>query len=97
MLLPKSCSLKVNGNYCQVQPSHIVSITAQKEEYMIGVVCNDHMQEIQERLKALQVLEEVPMGNIKLERIKMVMTDCIRGGDDDFAETELIRNMASSK
>ena len=97
MLLPKSCSLKVNGNYCQVQPSHIVSITAQQGEYMIGVVCDDHRQEIQERLKALQVLEEVPMGNIKLQRIKMVMTDCIKGGDDDFTETELIRNISTSK
>lgn len=96
MLLPKSCSLKVNGNYCQVQPSHIVSITAQQEEYMVGVVCDDHRQEIQERLKALQVLE-VPMGKIKLQRIKMVMTDCINGGDDDFTETKLTRNIATSK
>lgn len=96
MLLPKSCSLKVNGNYCQVQPSHIVSITAQQEEYMVGVVCDDHRQEIQERLKALQVLE-VPMGKIKLQRIKMVMTDCIKGGDDDFTETKLTRNIATSK
>jgi hypothetical protein len=97
MLLPKSCSLKVNGIYCQDQPSHIVSITAQQEEYMIGVVCDDHRQEIQERLKALQVLEEVPIGNIKLQRIKMVMTDCIKGGDDDFTETKLTRNIATSK
>ena len=97
MLLPNSCSLKVNGNYCQIRPSHIVSITAEQGEYMIGVVCDDHRQEIQERLKGLQALEEIPMGNIRLQRIKMVMTDCIKGGDDDFTETKLTRKIANSK
>ncbi|MBV9667521.1 MAG: hypothetical protein JO327_05255 [Nitrososphaeraceae archaeon] len=97
MLLPKSCSLKVNGNYCQVRPSYIVSITAQQDEYMIGLVCDDHRQEIQKRLKALQGLEKVPMGNIRLQQIKMVMTDCVRSGNDDYTEIELIRNLATSK
>lgn len=97
MLLPKFCSLKVNGNYCQVRPSYIVSITAQQDEYMIGLVCEDHIMEIQKRLKALQVLEEVPMGNIRLQRIKMVMTDCIKSANDDYTEIELIRNLPTSK
>lgn len=97
MLIPKSCSLKVNGNYCQVRPSYIVSITAQQDEYMIGLVCDDHRMEIQKRLKVLQVSEEVPMGNIRLQRIKMVMTDCIKSGNDDYTEIELIRNLPTSK
>jgi hypothetical protein len=31
----------------------------------------------------LQVSTKLPRGNIKFEPIKVVMTDCIKGGDED--------------
>jgi hypothetical protein len=92
MLLPKSCSFKINDNGCQIPPSYVVSIKAKKEEYMIGVVCNDHMEEIEQRFKSLQLLAKLPGGNINFEPIKVVSTDCIKGGYNDYVEVELQRN-----
>jgi hypothetical protein len=84
MLLPNTCSLKMGDSGCQIPPSYIVSINTQNEEYMIGVVCKEHMREIEKRLTTLQVLTKLPRGNIKFEPIKMIMTDCIKGGDEDY-------------
>jgi hypothetical protein len=92
MLLPKSCSLKINDNGCQIPPSYVVSVNAQNEEYMIGVVCKDHMEEIEQRLKFLQMLAKLPGGKINFEPINVVSTDCIKGGYDDYVEVELQRN-----
>lgn len=66
--------------------SYIVSITSLTEEYMIGVVCNDHRDELEERLKVMQLTGNVPTGNIKIQPVKTVSTDCIRGTDEDYYE-----------
>jgi len=54
MLLPNSCSLKMGDNGCEIPPSYVVSINTQNEEYMIGVVCKEHMGEIEKRLGGAQ-------------------------------------------
>jgi hypothetical protein len=74
---------------CQLPPSYVVSINTQNGEYMIGVVCKEHMGEIEKQLKTLQVSTKLPRGNIKFEPIKVVMTDCIKGGDEDYIGFDL--------
>lgn len=80
----------MGDNGCQIPPSYVVSINTQNEEYMIGVVCKEHMGEIEKRLTILQVSTKLPRGNIKFEPIKVVMTDCIKGGVEDYIWLDLL-------
>jgi hypothetical protein len=73
--------------------SYIVSITSLTEEYMIGVVCNDHREGLEERLKVMQLTGNVPTGNIKIQPVKTVSTDCIRGTDEDYYEVSSKRGI----
>ena len=93
MLLPEHCSVRVNGQDCYMSSSYIVSITSLTEEYMIGVVCNDHREGLEERLKVMQLTGNVPTGNIKIQPVKTVSTDCIRGTDEDYYEVSSKRGI----
>jgi hypothetical protein len=88
LLLPQRCSLIVNGNTCELSPSFIVSINAKNDQYMIGVVCEDHMKQMKKRLEFMQSAGRVPNGSIQFQPIKIVSTDCIRGTDEDRMEVE---------
>jgi len=52
------------------------------EEYMIAVVCKDHRDQMEKRLKALQSLRKIPQGKAKFEEIDLIVTDCIRDSTD---------------
>jgi hypothetical protein len=60
---------------------------------MIGVVCNDHREGLEERLKVMQLTGNVPTGNIKIQPVKTVSTDCIRGTDEDYCEVSSKRGI----
>lgn len=84
MLLPEHCSLRINGDICQLPPSYIVSVNAQSGEYMIAVVCNSHIKKLENRLHVMQLEGNIPEGNIKFQPLKTVTTNCIKGMDDDY-------------
>ena len=50
---------------------------------MIAVVCQDHRDQMEMRLKAMQSARKIPQGNVKFQDIKLVVTDCIRDTDDN--------------
>jgi hypothetical protein len=75
--------------------SYIVSITSLTEEYMIAVVCNDHRDGLEERLKVMQLTGNVPTGNIKIQPVKIVSTDCIKGTDEDYYEVASKRDITN--
>jgi hypothetical protein len=83
MLLPERCSLRINGDICQLPTSYIVSINSQSGEYMIAAVCSSHMKKLENRLHVMQL-----EGNIKFQPLKMVTTNCIKGINDDYIEIE---------
>lgn len=95
MLLPQRCSLIVSGDACQHSPSFIVSINAKNDQYMIGVVCKDHKKQMEKRLESLQAIGNVPKGVIQFQPIKIVSTNCIKGTDEDYMETESKRKYNS--
>jgi hypothetical protein len=66
--------------------SYIVSIASLKEEYMIGVVCINHRDILEERVRVMQLEGNVPMGTIKIQPAKIISTDCIKGTDEDRME-----------
>ena len=83
MALPKTCSFRANDDDCPLPPSYIVSVGDYSEEYMIAVVCQDHRDQMEMRLKAMQSARKIPQGNVKFHDIKLVVTDCIRDTDDN--------------
>ena len=95
MLLPQRCSLIVSGDACQHSPSFIVSINAKNDQYMIGVVCKDHMKQMEKRLESLQAIGNVPKGVIQFQPINIVSTNCIKGTDEDYMEIESKRKYNS--
>ena len=95
-MLPQRCSSVVDGNACRISPSFIVSIDAKNGQYMVGLVCKDHMKQMEKRLEALQAVGKIPKGIVHFQHLKIVSTKCIRGTDEDYAEIELQRKGINS-
>ena len=97
MVLPKTCSVRVGGETCQLAPSYIVSVSSLDGEYMLAVVCNDHKSTLKARLLAMQQAEKIPYGKIRFQPIKTVVTECITGITDDYTELNENVRMQSEK
>lgn len=97
MLLPEHCSIKICGQKCQLAPSYVVSVISHDSEYMLAVVCEDHKSTMEERLIMMQEANRIPPGKIKFEQVKAVVTDCIVGTEDDYAELDLKRGAQSDR
>ena len=88
VLLPKRCSLIINGDACDRSPSFIISVNDQNDHYMIGVVCEEHMKQMEKQVELMQKIGKVPEGSIQFQPLKTISTNCIRGSDEDYMEVE---------
>jgi hypothetical protein len=71
------CSIMINGKVCSLPPSRIVSILLEKEEYMVGLVCNEHIMLMKTKALSMQKSGKINRGKIRFQKVKPVMTDCI--------------------
>lgn len=46
---------------------------------MVGVACSEHRNDVIKRVMQHQNKGEIPNGIIKLQDIKIVTTDCVKG------------------
>ena len=76
-MIPEGCSISIKGRACTLPPSRIVSIISGDEEYMIGLVCSDHVLLMKTKALSMQNSGKLGMGKIKFQKIKPVMTDCV--------------------
>jgi hypothetical protein len=76
-MVPERCSITTKGRICTLPPSHIVSILSENEEYMIGLVCSDHILLMKSKMASMQKSGKIDNGRIKFQKIKPVMTDCL--------------------
>jgi len=76
-MVPERCSIMVSGKVCIQPPSHIVSVLFEKEEYMIGLVCNDHILLMKRKAISMQKSGKINKGKIRFQKIKPVVTDCV--------------------
>lgn len=98
MLLPAHCSVKVDGEECQLAPEYVVSVkSSEGEEYMLAVVCKDHKNGIEARLVAMQKENKIPQGRIHFQPVRAVVTDCVTGMNEDYIELELKRGIGSDR
>src|SRR5574338_1359211 len=97
MLLPESCSVRVDGDPCRLAPSFVVSVMADQGEYMVAVVCGDHQSALRRRIEMMQADGSLPAGRLKFDPIKTVTTDCVVGSEQDYVDVELTRGISSDK
>ncbi len=76
-MVPERCSIMTKVLICTIPPSHIVSILSNNEEYMIGLVCSDHILLMKSKTVSMQKSGKIDNGRIKFQKIKPVMTDCV--------------------
>jgi hypothetical protein len=76
-MVPERCSISIKGRACTLPPSRIVSIISGDEEYMIGLVCSDHVLLMKTKALSMQNSGKLGMGKIKFQKIKAVMTECV--------------------
>jgi hypothetical protein len=93
VLLPQRCSLIIKGDVCGHPPSFIVSVNDKNDQYMIGVVCGEHMKQMERQLESMQEIGKVLDGAIQFQPLKTVSTNCIRGSDEDYMEIESKRKI----
>ena len=88
-MLPDRCSVLEKGKQCVNPPEFIVSIIADKDEYMIGVTCEKHKQIVSGKIEILQNEGKVHDGKINFSPLKTVGTDCIHADTDDFVQIDM--------
>ncbi len=97
VLLPESCSVKVDSVGCELPPTFVVSIQSKDGEYMVAVVCDDHRDGLEKRLDDMQKAGSVPAGRVHFQPVKMVTTDCVAGIEEDYVDIELKRGSNSDR
>ena len=91
-MLPEKCSVTEEGKQCVNPPEFIVSIIADKDEYMVGVTCGKHKEIVSGKIGILQNEGKVHEGKISFAPVKAVGTDCIHGDEDDFVQIDMNRS-----
>ena len=88
-MLPDKCSVTEEGKQCVNPPEFIVSIIADKGEYMVGMACEKHKQIVSGKIGILQTEGKIHDGKISFSPVKAVGTDCIHGDADDFVQIDM--------
>ena len=70
-------------------PQYIVSITDNRDEYMVGVTCARHKKIVSGKIGILQNEGKIHEGKISFAPVKAVGTDCIRGDEEDFVQIDV--------
>ena len=85
-MLPIRCSVREKGKDCFNPPEFVISVLEEKQEYMVGVTCQKHKENVSIKLENLQTEGKIPKGKIKFSALKSVGTDCIRSDPDDLIQ-----------
>jgi hypothetical protein len=56
----------------------VISVVTESGEYMVGVACSEHGNEVKRHVMQLQNKDEIPNGIIRFQDIKIVTTDCVK-------------------
>ncbi len=80
-MLPDRCSVLEMGKQCVNPPEFVVSVIADKDEYMVGVTCEKHKRIVSGRIRMLQDEGKIYDGKINFSPLKIVGTDCIHADD----------------
>ena len=85
-MLPDRCSVKESGRDCVNPPEFVISVSNDNEEFMVGVTCQKHKDQVSGKLNILQNENKIPKGKIKFSELKSVGTDCVKSDPDDLIQ-----------
>ena len=85
-MLPTRCSVKEKGRDCVNPPEFVISVSNDNEEFMVGVTCQKHKDQVSGKLNILQNENKIPKGKIKFSELKSVGTDCVKSDPDDLIQ-----------
>jgi hypothetical protein len=85
-VLPERCSIRKQGQDCQMPPEFVISVKSEDGEYMVGVTCDGHKMVLAQKLESLQKDGKVLQGTINFTGLKPVGTNCIRMDSNDLIE-----------
>jgi hypothetical protein len=85
-MLPDRCSIREKQHKCVNPPEFVISIVNGKDEYMVGVTCENHKNTISGKLEALQNEGKIQKGKINFVKLKAVGTDCVKASPDDLIQ-----------
>lgn len=87
-MMPDRCAMVFKGRRCPNPPSYVVSVVSGSDEYMVGVACMHHRENIRNRIRMLQKGANLPEGIVRFTPLKPVGTDCIRADPDDMIQIQ---------
>ncbi|RNJ80405.1 MAG: hypothetical protein D9C04_01600 [Nitrosopumilus sp. B06] len=87
-MLPDRCSVTEGKKQCVSPPEFVVSVTADGDEYMVGVTCNAHKKIVAGKMTILQKEGKIHAGTVSFSPVKAVGTDCIHADADDFVRID---------
>lgn len=85
-VLPTICSVKEKGRDCVNPPEFVISVAESGDEFMVGVTCQKHKDQVSQKLIILQNENKIPKGKINFTELKSVGTDCVKGSPDDLIQ-----------
>jgi hypothetical protein len=59
-------------------PSHVVSMKERGEEFLLGVFCERHKNEVESRLILARQSGSIKGRRVQIEKLKSVSTECVR-------------------
>ena len=83
-MLPNRCAIVKGGRPCPNPPEYAVSVASGQDEYMVGVACSIHRQEVSRRIRLLQKNGGIYEGTLRFTPLRPVGTDCIKGDPEDL-------------
>ena len=83
-MLPDRCAIVKGGRQCPNPPEHAVTVASGQDEYMVGVACGVHRQDVSRRICQLQREGRIPEGTVGFAPLRPVGTDCIRADPEDL-------------
>ena len=87
-MFPDKCSVVINNKSCMNTPQFVMSILIDPDEFMIGLVCSLHHNDVLQKIKMLQQQNKIPKGKIHFNSIKSVGTACIRSDPDNLIQLD---------
>ncbi|MEM4284868.1 MAG: hypothetical protein QXS98_00645 [Candidatus Nitrosocaldus sp.] len=76
-MIPDKCCIRIGLKVCRNTPSYILSILdSSGGEYMIGLVCREHITLVERLVELKQKHGEIPEGSVRFTELKCVATAC---------------------
>lgn len=84
-MLPGQCSFISDGIKCDLPIEFIIEVNTENDDsFMVGLTCQDHKKQLEQKYLSLQKKHIIAEGKITFSKVKTIHTDCVKGNQDDI-------------